>query len=573
MDSHGQAVSKIASQVERFYHGKEPFRIYHGSTNSTRKSQYERERMTALVEPNVPMDALVQATLRHGLVPPVVMEFAGITVGGGFAGTAGESSSFRYGFFHRNVNWIEMVLADGQIVRASSKERSDLFYGPASSFGTLGVTTLLELQLIDAKSHVKMTYYPVTSVREAQAVIDDITADTSFDYCDGIIMTNDISGLRTQGFTRPSDPWFYIHVQRLMQNKKSQITEAIPMIDYLFRYDRGGFWVARYSYTYFLTPFNRITRFLLDYFMHTRVMYHALHKSGLAEQYIVQDVAIPNPQASKFMSYLNANFKQYPIWICPLRQSGRGIASTHSLQAKKTNDKTPDTMLNFGVWGPGSTDRREFVYWNREFEKKVRELGGQKWLYAHTYYTEEEFYEIYNRKEYDVVRGKYHAGHLPSVYDKAKVDVEAEEKRKRESWKLWLLAAFWRIWPFAGLYGLWKACLGGIICCPRCCTRAADGHGVKLFMCYVDSLGLGEGLLYREGLETQITEMWERGPRRLDVGVGSSGTEQNENNAEHFSRSHRRMIGVWFLSRFHCHYIQISIPEFVYLEAVQHPSE
>jgi len=48
--------------------------------------------MTALVEPNVPMDALVQATLPHGLVPPVIMEFPGITVGGGFAGTAGESS-------------------------------------------------------------------------------------------------------------------------------------------------------------------------------------------------------------------------------------------------------------------------------------------------------------------------------------------------------------------------------------------------------------------------------------------------------------------------------------------------
>jgi len=59
------------------------------------------------------------------------------TVGGGFAGTAGEISFFRYGFFDRTINWIEMVLANGEIIKASSSEHSDIFYGAASSFGTL----------------------------------------------------------------------------------------------------------------------------------------------------------------------------------------------------------------------------------------------------------------------------------------------------------------------------------------------------------------------------------------------------------------------------------------------------
>jgi FAD/FMN-containing dehydrogenase len=34
------------------------------------------------------------------------------------SGTSGESSSFREGFFDHTVNWIEMVLADGQVVKA-----------------------------------------------------------------------------------------------------------------------------------------------------------------------------------------------------------------------------------------------------------------------------------------------------------------------------------------------------------------------------------------------------------------------------------------------------------------------
>lgn len=97
MDIHDRAVASIAASAKHFYARKEAFRIYHGSTNSTRQSQYKRDRMintsglnnvlsvntatgTALVEPNVPMDALVEATLQHGLVPPVVMEVSNIMI-------------------------------------------------------------------------------------------------------------------------------------------------------------------------------------------------------------------------------------------------------------------------------------------------------------------------------------------------------------------------------------------------------------------------------------------------------------------------------------------------------------
>jgi Delta24-sterol reductase len=120
MEQHKEAVTVIASTVLNFYDRKEPFRIFHGSTNSTRPLTLQRNSMvdtsslnhvlkvdikakTVLVEPNVPMDKLVKATLEHGLVPPVVMEFPGITVGGGFAGTSGESSSFKYGFLDKTV--------------------------------------------------------------------------------------------------------------------------------------------------------------------------------------------------------------------------------------------------------------------------------------------------------------------------------------------------------------------------------------------------------------------------------------------------------------------------------------
>ena len=224
MDAHDRAVAVIAASIREYYSRKEAFRIYHGSTNSTRKSQYKRSNMvdtsglskvlnidtksmTALVEPNVAMDSLIGATLKHGLIPPVVMEFPGITVGGGFAGTAGESSSFKYGFFDRTINWIEMVLANGDTVKASSTERPDLFFGAASSFGTLGVTTLLEIQLIEAKTYVELTYFPVTSILEAQERIDEAARHPPIDYIDGIMYAQNRGVICTGSLTNDSCTW------------------------------------------------------------------------------------------------------------------------------------------------------------------------------------------------------------------------------------------------------------------------------------------------------------------------------------------------------------------------------
>src|SRR5690349_6689566 len=99
MERHQRIVTQVASKVKEYFLRKEGFRINHGSTNSTRPSlkkhvidiselrnvlNVDTKTKTALVEPNVPMDHLVEATLASGLVPPVVMEFPGITCGGGF---------------------------------------------------------------------------------------------------------------------------------------------------------------------------------------------------------------------------------------------------------------------------------------------------------------------------------------------------------------------------------------------------------------------------------------------------------------------------------------------------------
>ncbi|KAF4595980.1 FAD binding domain-containing protein [Ophiocordyceps camponoti-floridani] len=480
MERHNKAVAGIAAAIRGFFQRKEPFRINHGSTNSTRPRprpggatvdisslsrvvSIDAASRTALVEPNVPMDRLVEATLREGLVPPVVMEFPGITTGGGYAGTAGESSSFRHGFFDDTLNRVEMVLGNGDVVSASATERPDLFRAAAGAVGSLGVTTLLELRLVSARRWVRTTYRRTSSVAEAVAAIRAETNKAENDYVDGILFSPNhgaiITGRMTdekpddekpQTFSHARDPWFYMHV-RDRTASQDETVQYMPLAEYLFRYDRAGFWVGAEGWKYFrYVPFNRFFRWFLDDFMHTRMLYRALHASGESSRFVVQDLAVPYNKAEELIDYTTRNLAIWPLWLCPLKQ-----ARTPTFHPCSGAVPLSEGVLNVGVWGWGPKDHEAFVRENRALEDKLVELDGRKWLYAHTYYSEDEFWRVYgNRDWYEALRAKYHATTLPSVYDKVHIDPRAARDEAA--------ASSWRTrWPLGGLYGLWKSILSG----------------------------------------------------------------------------------------------------------------
>lgn len=502
MDHHCELVADIAAKVRKFHQNGQPYRVSHGSSHSTRPRHASEDnvvdismlanillidpkRQIALVEPNVPMDRLVEATLPYRLVPPVVMEFPGITVGGGFSGTSGESSSFRHGFFDDTVESVEMVLGNGNVVRASREERPDLFQGAAGAAGTLGIVTLVEVRLVGAKQWVKTTYHKYNGVTSAIDEIQTQTRNTDNDYVDGIVFSRGHSVIITgqltdmkpddypvQTFSNAGDPWFYLHVQDKTKHLDAMagVVEYVPLCEYLFRYDRAGFWVGRQGYTYFkVVPFTRFFRWLLDDYSHTRTLYHALHASGVSSQFVVQDLALPYQNAETFINWVDKNLGIWPLWLCPLRECSQPtfhpvtqVLSEDEL--KWEHDTKPGApnlsqpMLNIGVWGWGPKNSNEFIEKNRTLEQVLRDLCGRKWLYSQTYYTEQEFWAQYDLTWYQSLRNKYFATTQPSVYDKVKSKTMAEQKKTRH-WKgSWLSS-----WPIGGLYGMLLATMSGDI--------------------------------------------------------------------------------------------------------------
>jgi len=208
---------------------------------------------------------------------------------------------------------------------------------------------------------------------------------------------------------------------------------------------------------------NSVTRYILDPLLRSRVVYHAMHESGLANQYIIQDIAFPSSTTEKFIEYLDEDFGHFPLWLCPLRKGNPLPLRPRTGTIEGDKALAEEMPINVGVWGPGPKREHEFINVNRRIEKKTRELYGAKCLYARVYYTEDEFWDIYDRKWYDAMRVKYHATTLPSVYERVRADVSSvkmEPASMADVWPLNYLPAFWDIWPMAGFYGALMAIFG-----------------------------------------------------------------------------------------------------------------
>ena len=72
-------------------------------------------------------------------------------------------------------------------------------------------------------------------------------------------------------------------------------------------------------------------------------------------------------------------------------------------------------------------------------------------MYAQMYFSEEDFWRDFDNEWYNTLREKYHAETLPTVYEKVRVDVEAEKLARANAM---MKQKFLSTWPVSGVFAI-----------------------------------------------------------------------------------------------------------------------
>ena len=152
------------------------------TTRMDRIIEINKNNLNATVEPGVVLQDFQNALARQGLFfPPDPQSAAGCTMGGVVAENSGGPSCLKYGVAKQYVLGLEVVLADGRIVKLGGltpKNRTgyELMMLFTGSEGTLGVITRITLRLLPAPKAEKTVVAVFSDVAVAGEAVSEIIA-------------------------------------------------------------------------------------------------------------------------------------------------------------------------------------------------------------------------------------------------------------------------------------------------------------------------------------------------------------------------------------------------------------
>ena len=123
---------------------------------------------------------------------------------------------------------------------------------------------------------------------------------------------------------------------------------------------------------------------------------------GLHSEAVIQDVEIPLKHCPEFLDFYFRNIKFTPVWVCPIHP----VSNNVTFPLYPLDQQT--LYVNFGFWNVIKSRKKMAPgHYNRLVEQKINELGGMKSLYSDSFYSYEQFWEIYNREEYYRLKNRY----------------------------------------------------------------------------------------------------------------------------------------------------------------------
>lgn len=385
-------------------------------------------------------ERLVAATLAVGLSPLVVPQLKTITLGGAVTGLGIESTSFRNGLPHESVLEVDVLTGSGEVVTATPHgPHADLFRGFPNSYGTLGYSTRLRIELEPVAPFVALRHIRFHRIADLVSAVEGICSSREYlgeqvDYLDGVVFTADEAYLCLGRQTDEPGPVSdytgqHIYYRSIRHDSPRPKRDRLTISDYLWRWDTDWFWCSRA----FGTQNPRVRRFWPKRYRRSSFYWKLIgldqrfaiadrleaRKGNPPRERVVQDIEVPLDRTDEFVQWFLDDIPIEPIWLCPLRLRDGDATDGHGRRWPLYPLEPGRTYVNVGFWSSVPATEGQPGAANRVIERKVSELDGHKSLYSESFYTQEEFDELYGGETYRKLRDVYDPDHrLLDLYSK-----------------------------------------------------------------------------------------------------------------------------------------------------------
>jgi FAD/FMN-containing dehydrogenase len=357
--------------------------------------EIDPELRICIAEPGVPFNELVEQTLPLGLVPIVVPELETITVGGAVAGCSIESMSYVHGGFHDTCLEYEIITARGEVLICTPEnEHSLIFQMMHGSFGTVGILSRLVFRLVPAKPFVHVRYEHHRSIDRYLESIWRHFEQRDVDFMDGIIHSLSHLALCVGDFVDSAPytnryDWLKVYYQSTARRDEDYLRTP----DYFFRYNQGVTAVR---------PRSFLARLLLGKFLGSTEILRLAEKLRwifLSDDrpLVTVDTFLPFSRLKEFLEWYQKDFGHFPLWCVPYRR----VHDYEWLSDRFWQGFDDRLLIDIAIYG---MKQRGSTNYYRLLEEKLKELNGAKTLISYNYYQEDEFWEIFNRRNFEAVK-------------------------------------------------------------------------------------------------------------------------------------------------------------------------
>ncbi len=321
----------------------------------------------------------------HGLSVKIMQTYANFTVGGALSVNA-HGRYIGFGPAVLSVRWVDVMLADGSVHRASRTENSEIFFAAIGGYGAIGIIVEVELDLAD-NTAIECTDRKLARtdyVKHFQAEVrdDPLTVLHNGDmYPPDYRRINSVTWRKTD--RKPTTP------TRLMP-----LNDAYPVMRYfIWAYTEtpGGHWRREHMFDPVFFFRNRV------YWRNYEAGYDVAElepKSRRDDTYVLQEYFIPVRNFDAYADILTEILRRHHVKIL-------NVSIRHALP-------DPGTLLSwareevfaFVLYHKQDTNpsaRGAVAVWTRELIEAAIALNGTYYLPYQAHATPDQFHRAYPR--------------------------------------------------------------------------------------------------------------------------------------------------------------------------------